>query len=610
MREIKGLAKSVRERLGGTKYVVDYYQREYKWEKKHVSELVDDLSTRFLEDYQPDHERKDAKEYGHYFLGSIIISEKDGQKFIVDGQQRLTTLTLLLIYLHSRLEDADDKAQVAPLIFSRQYGQKSFNIDVPERATCMDYLYRGTPIEDNDHPESVRNILGRYADIEDLFPEDLSGEALPFYADWLIDNVNMVEITTYTSEDAYTIFETMNDRGLSLSPTDMLKGYLLANIHDDARRARASDVWKEKIRQLTDLGRDEDADCLKSWFRSQYAKSIRERKRGALPKDFDKIGSEFHRWIRDNAETLGLRTTEDFAAFIERDFGFYARQYIRIRQAADDPIKGLEAVFYNAQHSFTLQYPVLLSPVRTDDAEQDILRKLRIVAAYLDILLARRIWNFRAIDYSTMQYAMFLVMRDIRGQSVVELAETLRRRLDQEDETFASNERFRLHGQNGRQIHRMLARMIDYVETRSGMASRYSEYVVRSGKKGYEIEHIWADHPERHADEFPQSADFEEYRNRFGGLLLLPKSFNASYSDLPYEQKREHYNTQNLLARSLYPLCYERNPGFLRFVQESGLPFLAHEHFRRADLDARHDLYRQLAEEIWNPDRLNQTATA
>lgn len=49
---------------------------------------------------------------------------------------------------------------------------------------------------------------------------------------------------------------------------------------------------------------------------------------------------------------------------------------------------------------------------------------------------------------------------------------------------------------------------------------------------------------------------------------------------------------------------YEHNPGFLRFVQESGLPFTAHEHFKKADLDERGLLYRKLAERIWNPDDL------
>ena len=104
-----------------------------------------------------------------------------------------------------------------------------------------------------------------------------------------------MEITAYSDEDAYTIFETMNDRGLSLTPTDMLKGYLLANITDTNRRTEASEVWKRQIGKLQDLGKDEDANGIKAWLRSQQAETIRERKRGALPQDFDLIGTEFHR---------------------------------------------------------------------------------------------------------------------------------------------------------------------------------------------------------------------------------------------------------------------------------------------------------------------------
>jgi hypothetical protein len=238
------------------------------------------------------------------------------------------------------------------------------------------------------------------------------------------------------------------------------------------------------------------------------------------------------------------------------------------------------------------------------------MNKIRIVATYLGILINRRIWNWRAIDYSTMQYAMFLVMREIRNKTAPELVELLRRKLDEEPERFGNNDRFRLHGMNGRQIHRLLARMIDFVETKSGGVSRYEEYAQR-GRKGYEIEHIWADHPERHQDEFKHQSDFQEYRNRIGGLLLLPKSFNASYGDLAYPQKREHYLGQggNLLARSLHENAYQHNPGFRRLSEEMNLPFRPHSEFKKADLDARQQLYLQLAETIWNADRLDQELT-
>ena len=153
------------------------------------------------------------------------------------------------------------------------------------------------------------------------------------------------------------------------------------------------------------------------------------------------------------------------------------------------------------------------------------------------------------------------------------------------------------------QLHLLLARLTDFVETESGMPSRFLEYVDFKNKNRYEVEHIWADKPEEHVDEFA-SEDFREYRNRFGGLLLLPKKFNAAFGALPYDKKLPHYNAQNLLARSLHPLAYDHNPGFRQFLTRSGLDFRPHETFRRADLDERQALYRAIAKQVWNPDRL------
>ena len=158
-REIDGKGRTVRELLAGRKYSIDYYQREYKWQQKQVAELIDDLADKFLESHEEGHERSAVADYGHYFLGSIIISDKDGQKFIIDGQQRLTTLTLLLIFLHHQLEDAEQKGQIADLIFSQKYGKQSFNLDVPERTACMEALYKGeefveTPTRPSPSPTS------------------------------------------------------------------------------------------------------------------------------------------------------------------------------------------------------------------------------------------------------------------------------------------------------------------------------------------------------------------------------------------------------------------------------------------------------------------------
>ena len=151
----------------------------------------------------------------------------------------------------------------------------------------------------------------------------------------------------------------MNDRGLSLTPADMLKGYLLANITDSVRRTAASQVWKSQIGKFLDLGKDEDADGIKSWLRSQYAQSIREEA-GCCTAGLRSHRNEFHRWVRDHEEALGLQASGDFAHFIEKDFAFYARQYLRLRQAARRSSRDWSVFYYNAQNNFTLQYPVFL----------------------------------------------------------------------------------------------------------------------------------------------------------------------------------------------------------------------------------------------------------
>jgi hypothetical protein len=601
MREILGKAKTVRELLKGVKYTIDYFQREYKWQDKQIRELVDDLTAKFLEEYELAHSRIKVADYPHYFLGSIIISKKDSISYIVDGQQRLTSLTLLLVFLRNLQKGRNEQVSVDELIFSEKFGQKTFNLHVDIRIAAMEALYEdgGANFNPTDRTESVRNLIARYRDIESSFPEELQGIALPYFIDWLLENVHLVEITAYSDDDAYTIFETMNDRGLSLSPTDMLKGYLIANI-DEAKRTRASNRWQVRIDELNKAGKEVESDCFKVWFRSRYATKIRERKKGAKSEDFDRIGTEFHRWLRDVSPTIGLKQSEDFNRFIEVDFDFYCRQYLRLIKASNAFEHGLEHVYYNAQHGFTLQYMLLLAPLSQHDSEPVIVEKLSLVARFIDILLTWRLWNFRVIAYSTMQYSMFNIMREIRGLAPDALAKRLYDFLAKEKETFESNDRLRLHQQNRRALHRILARMTEYVETNSGLPSRYLEY-VSEGSTRFEVEHIWANLPERHMHEFSHPADFHEFRNRIGGLLLLPKSFNASYGDLSYPDKLAHYNTQNLLARSLHIQCYDHNPGFLRFKEQSGLPFKPLPSFGKVELEHRGELYRQLAMRIWDP---------
>ena len=101
-------------------------------------------------------------------------------------------------------------------------------------------------------------MVGSYQNICEAFPEEINSEVLPLFLDWLKWLVALVEIVAYSDENAYTIFETMNDRGLNLTPIEMLKGFLLSKYRDDTKRKTANEFWKKIIIELKAFDKEED----------------------------------------------------------------------------------------------------------------------------------------------------------------------------------------------------------------------------------------------------------------------------------------------------------------------------------------------------------------
>ena len=607
LKAIDGRARTVRELLDKAKYTIDFYQREYAWQERQVRELIDDLTGKFLDHYEAGHARHEVERYGHYFLGSVVLSHKRSQRFVVDGQQRLTTLTLLIIRLHNLQVGRPDQVDVRNLIYSERYGRKSFNIDVPDRVEVMQALLEGKTPDVAGVGESVRNLAARYEDIVGYLPDEVTGPALPFFIDWLLENVHLVAIEAYSDEDAYTIFETMNDRGLSLSLPEMLKGYVLANItHEDDQRA-VNATWKSRMQHLRAIGEEEDVDFFKDWLRARHAQSIRPGKKGAENRDFERIGSEFHRWVRDQKEQLGLVDEDGFTRFVKRDLDFYAKRYGEIRRAAATLTAGWEAIRYNADRGFTFQTQAMLAPLTPDDPPDVLRRKVALVADFLDIWLARRVWNFRTIAYSSVRYTLFQLTKELRERDTASLSEFLRSQLDDQPESFAREPRFRLHMQNYRQVRHILARLTRWVDEQCGIASHFEDLVSEGRGRPFEIEHIWADKYERFTDWYPHPSDFEAERNRIGGLVLLQRGINQSLNAAIYEDKRDAYAAHgaSLLARSLHPQAYQNNPAFSAFLDRTRLSFQPYDHFGPEQQQERQELYIRIAEWVWNPSRLD-----
>jgi uncharacterized protein with ParB-like and HNH nuclease domain len=614
--------RTVQQLLQSQSFSIDEYQREYKWERKNIEELISDLQSKFDHFYKPGDELRRVSEYGEYFLGSIIISKRNGKNYLIDGQQRVTSLTLLLIYLH---REASKKGlsvagTLAPLMYSDSFGEPKFNLDIPERLPVIRALFRGEPFNAEDKEESVQTMYARFRDIEesDLVAE--LGEGLPHFAYWLMTRVGLIEISTDNDNHAYAIFETMNDRGKPLSPVDMLKAYLLAPIQDAELRARANREWKKQVLGLISWGgiheAERDAQCIKAWLRAQHAESTRERRAGAVDRDWELIGTVFHRWTRDNHGRLGLGTEANNAAFICDRFAFFAGAYRKILDASRTYTKGLESVFYNAHNDFTLQSTVLLAPLLETDDEDTVRRKMEVTAAYLDIWIMRRAVNHLRCAYSFALYPMWYLCKEIRRKSLLELVEILNDKLKAEDVTFkgapskdrAGLRTFNLNQSSRPYVFHLLARVTAATEVGAGRADPFPALVERQAKNPFDIEHIWPSDYGAVSTFISKPGEFYWRRDLVRALLLLPADVNRSLQDKVFADKRPIYARQNIYAASLDTAAYEHQPQFEQFREKHGLPFEPFEDFTIEEADKRHQLLEKLVELVWSPDRLRAAA--
>lgn len=600
------------------KYTVDYFQREYKWERRNIEELIDDLRTAFFDNYRDgDMPASSVNAYSTYFLGSIVINEKANPWSIIDGQQRITSLTLLLMYLNQKT-NKELAGEIEPLIYSSRMTEKSFNIQVKERENCLRSLY--------EHPDSVSldgfdessvRMVERYRDIEEYFPLDVFSEhpgSLECFALWVVYKLILVKITAQTEKTAYTIFETMNNRGCPLRNSDMLKGFILSKISNDDARQEINKAWKKDMLDLA--GFDENADVdnqfFQCWFRSQYALTIRQAKVGSENQDFENIGSRYHNWFKDNCDSPLLAAAIDgnMEQFMRKVYRFYLDKFLQLKRAEVTFNKSLEHIYYLQYWgvSPSLSYPLMLASLIPGDTNEIALAKMDLVARFLDGFSVRRSINFKLFSQSSIRYTMCTLVKTIRGKSLKELHDLLVAELAKTIQEFDFDEgvkKFYLHGQNGRFVRYFLCRLTAWVEEKVGMGERFEHYRKNPGGKPYEIEHVWSDHFEWHRDEFEQKNDFAECRNRIGDLILLPRGTNQSYNDMRAKEKMPHYDGENLLARSLTAMAYQNNPNFTHFFKAQGLNFHPYIDFKKTDIQERSTLYAELAKKIWNPQLLS-----
>ncbi|MCK5707057.1 MAG: DUF262 domain-containing protein [Candidatus Aureabacteria bacterium] len=612
--------KKVIKDIFSERYIVDYFQREYKWHTKQVAELISDLENRFLQDYNDGDSTKDVARYGYYYLGSIILCAKGTEYSIIDGQQRLTTLTLLLIYLHNLQVELklERPINLSSLISNDDY-EFSPNIGVKEWADCLEFLYEGKEEYNlSGKSLSINNLIGRYEDIGGLLSEKIQNGALQEFIVWLKQNVIFSQIITYSDEDAYRIFEAMNDRGLDLTYTEMLKGYLLVKVQDEKKISELNKLWKETTNKINLCRENEDLRFFSAFFRAKYAKTIGQKIKDVGDGDFERIGSNFYRWLIQNENLTGTDNRQQLIKFLEKEIPYFVGIHTKIYDASQNLMKGLEPIYYINKLGFaeTISYSLLLAPIVYDEDEGITTQKLFLVSSFLEMFTVFMAVNSKRYAQNIIRNALYPLVVKIRNTSVGKLKAILIAEYNNFDYYLDGINKNKypndynpegisalgLNGQNRKFIKYFLARITTFIENQSAIESSFENYLNTTQKKPYQIEHLWCDNYESFKNEFDQRDEWLKFRNSIGALILLPEGTNQSHNKNLYSRKLPHYLKENLLAKSLHPDCYVNNPNFTNFVAKSNLPFKYHKQMKKENINDRLDLYYEIGKLIWNKE--------
>ncbi|MGK0714820.1 DUF262 domain-containing protein [Leucobacter sp. W1153] len=220
---------SIAKLLSGEELKVPDFQRKYAWLEENVQELWNDL----------DKARKGDRDY---FLGTIVLAQDvggSGRQLIVDGQQRLTTVALLLLAIRDRLRLFDLQGHDAELASSleqdylRRYNRTTRSYserlilsadDHPTYSALLGGDHAKVPI----HSKLYKAYLKLQSLVDSVAPTAEDHQRLLDIDNHLSSRVQVLTAVTSDLHEAYVVFETLNDRGVTLAPADMIKNYLFS----------------------------------------------------------------------------------------------------------------------------------------------------------------------------------------------------------------------------------------------------------------------------------------------------------------------------------------------------------------------------------------------
>jgi len=490
------------------RYEVPPYQRPYSWTRENVEQLLDDVWEA--------HVRNDTE----YFIGSLITIERERDRLydVVDGQQRLTTLNLILARLRDHVSEPARTAlgkrvlpaneltgeQGAPRLTLRRKDQKFFRLHVLD----------GKPVEPAHEAEIQAasdapklRIIENLAAI-DAFCAERDEAALKAFANYLLTQVYVVFVTTGSLSSAYRLFNVLNARGLALSNADLIKNALFSELSDQTLSAELEEAWLE----LEDTVGVDRLDG----FLGHYRTSLTAAKaRGSLHEEFAEIISGFKGRPFDF-----LRHTNDSA-----------RNYMRILNGEFDSVSAKRALRSLGRVKFEEWIPPLLAFLDRPAAGM-------AEADYLSLLEKITFQNWvRRLAFTARQTVYFQIIKALQVENRPVVADLIRSIV----RDASNNEEF-LQFIDGEIYTRPFAQAvllrIEEADQDESVTKSYDGHVT--------IEHVL---PQSLADPYWQSRfDLEAHRgwiHRLANLALLAGTKNYRAKNYDFDRKKVIYTEKN-----------------------------------------------------------------
>lgn len=591
-------------------YNIEYYQREYAWTSDEVSTLLGDLVGQFVELWKSG--RYPGRNIEPYFLGPFVFyEERRGSRFLVDGQQRFTTLHLMFIHLYRMARDFDDAAsadRLSRVIVDYDDRRPRFRIDIRERQDALRKYYEGQGYEPPPNASlSLRNLCRRFSEIVELLDADLDSTTFRHFVAWLLNHVVLVAIQATSRDNGFRIFESMNDRGAQLTQVDLVKSFLLSSVR--TAEEELNKRWREMLAAVTQVREDRDAPrkflvaaLIAHWAEYDEGKDPAEQTRDEV-----EIERAVNAWIRSlGRDRIGLHRPDDFFTFVDQLIGL-SGHYVTFVRASGKPYheNKLESVFYNRVNGLDNQFRLLLAAVRPEDTPSDAIAKASLVARYIDRLYVLRALEFEPVDSKSFDREVRRLVPQLRRcQTPEDIRSLLSANVEASD--FIAIRDYRMQGNNKPQIRYILARLTSHVQRGCNKPDPFVEYV--GPERTWEIEHLWPNLPELHKDDVGDPVVFRTLRSMIGSLVLLPGRDNNSLNAMPLPEKISRYGRQNALVAVLERNYRRNHPDFNDFARSNRVEKLFREFGPNATIEQivrdRTELYRLLCIRIWNPGDL------